>query len=455
MDKAYGPGRGVHPVDRALDGMEQTLWLASSFARINAQAIVRIAGPLTEDALRTALEAAQHRHPLLGVHVVAAPQGPRFVSEGTPPIPLRVATLPASGDWTAESERELAAPIRLEEGPLIKACWLRGDGDHWLLLTFHHVIGDGHSCVALVRDVLAAASAHLQGQAPKVDRLPEMPAIAQLSPLGHGGRSTWPRIAAEYVRLIASFLAHPPGRLRWDGHAPNRERKPRLIHHDLDPAATSALAQRARAEGTTILGALTAACVIAAAEDHGREPVRLACVLPVNLRPYLPKVPADAFGYYAWSVGSTLRIAPGTRFWDVARQVKRDAEGEIQRGALWLGLAILERRAPMLVQKGPDALAKMLDEKYPGALSVSNVGRLEVPTDSGPLRWTDMQFGMSADAAGAGLAVAATGFAGKLSVNVMHPDPLIAPPRAAAIAARAMALLREAGHADPVAHGGR
>jgi NRPS condensation-like uncharacterized protein len=431
-------------VDRPLDGLETVFYLGSQVARINAVAIAQVRGPLTAEGLRRALDAAQRRHPLLGVHVAERGAAYHFVSEGTPPIPLRVVPRDGEQHWRREAEAELDQPMPLRQGPLVRAVLLEGrDGTHDLLVAFNHTIGDGMSAIALVRELLEVAA----GQPPR-EALPEGPTARQANPLPVQGLRGTLTALREVVHLVRTFRRRKPQVLRWDARVPHAARHTRLIQHRFPPAATQALAAKAKAEGTTLTGALAAALLWALAEDVGGDAPAVACSVPANLRPQMQGVDPAAFGYYSWGVGVVHAHRAGLRFWDSARRAKRDVDAELARGAAWRSLAVVELQARMARKRGPAWLAGMLDRS--GANSVSNVGRVEAPERIGALAWTDLHFAPSADGAGAGVGLVATTFRGALVLNFVHPVPLVGPERADRIAARAAQLLRDATQGDPV-----
>src|SRR5262245_1774345 len=111
-------------IERSLDALETTLWLLDRLARLSGIVVAEVAGPLTESALRAALDAVQQRHPLLRVRIVLE-EGNRLIYRGgVPPIPLRVVESPPE-TWLVEGEREQQSPFPTESGPLFRCTWLR------------------------------------------------------------------------------------------------------------------------------------------------------------------------------------------------------------------------------------------------------------------------------------------------------------------------------------------
>ena len=75
-------------------------------------------------------------------------------------------------------QREARRPFNLAEGPLVRAILLRlGDDDHVLLVTMHHVVGDGWSIGVLIREftLLYDAASAARHRSPDRGPLPALP----------------------------------------------------------------------------------------------------------------------------------------------------------------------------------------------------------------------------------------------------------------------------------------
>ncbi len=98
-----------------------------------------------------------------------------------PPTPWTLPRVDLSGLAEAARERQLVllaerearTPFDLARGPLWRALLVTlGDGDAALLITLHHIIGDGWSIGVLVREVTALYAALTAGQASPLPALP-------------------------------------------------------------------------------------------------------------------------------------------------------------------------------------------------------------------------------------------------------------------------------------------
>ncbi|NVJ08965.1 amino acid adenylation domain-containing protein [Myxococcus sp. AM001] len=158
---------------------QQRLWYMDrlepgNVAYNNAVAFM-LSGALDVAALTQAFNAVVARHEAL--RTTFAQVGADAVQVIAPtlevPIPLLVAE-GASEDVVASWAREEARrPFDLEQGPLLRAMLLRrGDTEHVLLLTLHHIISDGWSAGVMVHEVARLYEAAKTGQPAALPALP-------------------------------------------------------------------------------------------------------------------------------------------------------------------------------------------------------------------------------------------------------------------------------------------
>ncbi|HEY3009738.1 MAG TPA: amino acid adenylation domain-containing protein [Micromonosporaceae bacterium] len=117
---------------------------------------VRIRGPLDLDRLRAALAGLTRRHESLRTRFPADEDGrPRVVIEDDVDVPLRLAEAPTEQAAQALIDRAATEPFDLAHGPLLRSLLVRiADEDHLLLLSQHHIVGDGWSVDVLLRDLI-------------------------------------------------------------------------------------------------------------------------------------------------------------------------------------------------------------------------------------------------------------------------------------------------------------
>lgn len=407
-------------VERPLDGLERLFWLLGRAAVFNIVASARLEGPLAAEDLRRALDAAQRRHPLLGARIALREHGPVFTA-GAGPIPLRVEPLGPGEAWMRAMEEELHAPFS-DDGPLARGTLLQGADSHVLLVAFHHAIGDGFAAWSLLTDLVRVAS----GQHAALPPLPPLPGMAQMLPARDFGLPMPPPAA-------------PPARLPQDDDVTPGERRTRLLQRHIEAEQLEALAARARAEGTTVQGALAAAMLQAAALEAGGKRATLGLNSPLNLRDRLTQPVGAAFGLFAFAPPLFLEADPAAPLWGLAREVRARLRALAETDAALAVLAQLEVRVPREANAA-QAMPGRIAAQPPVAVGVTNLGRVP-PAPAGPLRVRSFDCAASLELAGASVVVYAATFEGRLALTFMHPEPVVGRARAARIADQVVARL--------------
>ncbi|HEX6903704.1 MAG TPA: amino acid adenylation domain-containing protein [Thermoanaerobaculia bacterium] len=194
IETALAEGRGVAappivPVPRhgrlPLSFGQQRLWFLDQLERgtaaYNMPSAVRLRGTLDPGVLAGGLTAMVERHEALRT-VFLLPEGEdEPVQHILPaaPVPLPLVDLDSlpRGAREAESRRLAAAEARrsfdLARGPLLRTLLLRlGGEEHMLLLTLHHIVGDGWSMGVLMRELAALHAAIAAGCPSPLPALP-------------------------------------------------------------------------------------------------------------------------------------------------------------------------------------------------------------------------------------------------------------------------------------------
>jgi NRPS condensation-like uncharacterized protein len=125
----------------------------------------RLGGALDAAALETALGEIVRRHEALRTTFAEVDGSPVQVIAPFGGFALPVEDLSGEADREAAVGRrageEARRPFHLSAGPLFRAALLRlGAGDHVLLLSVHHVVGDGGSQGVLYRELAALYEAY-------------------------------------------------------------------------------------------------------------------------------------------------------------------------------------------------------------------------------------------------------------------------------------------------------
>ncbi len=439
-DAMTHPSNGPPPlhVDRALSPFEVVFWRLAQAGTLNVTTIAAVQGPLTEAILVVALQALQRRHPLLQVRIGDADRPPRFVTSGVPNIPLRIIDQSAR-DCHAVIEGEISRPIDTAPGPLARCTWIRhGDATHHLLLTFHHVIGDGMSGVLMIRDVMRSAAAQLAA----TDATPAMPPLVDSRPMdlrlpqaARGLRGAWKQVRFVAGMASSDLRLRPPMRPTADQPAALAERRTMVDCRTIDASLLTRLAQCARDHTTTVHGALSAAILLAMAKDNSATAaMSVKHRTPVNMRQLLEPQVGEDVGMFASMAFYRGRVRADADFWDLAREVRTSVKAQIDQGVPLVLVGMLPRLDRMI---GGDRLA--VDEfgarwqaRTPSTSGLTNLGRVELGDDFGPLDVGSLQFAVSPGGLG-DCACTATTYRGTLHWNFVYAAPVFAAERARGI----------------------
>lgn len=406
--------------------MERGLWQMDRGAPLNFTTVARVTGPLTEAAVRAALPALRARHPHLRARIVA--EGRALTDDGVPPLTLRVVDGGEPAAF-AELEREINEPVVSDPGPLARFTLVTGaPGESHLLLTLHHVVGDGMSGAFIVRDLVDAASRAIGGAVPTLPLLGDPgPIEARLPRAVRGARGLRCLVRFGAIEAWATLRHGRPLRVRRDADAFAHSRRTRVISRLLDVATTEALSARARAERTTVHGALSAAIVLGVLAD-GAPGTRgsVAFGSPVNVRARLDPPVGEEAGFYVSMVAFRSAADPKTPFWDVARAVRRSLERDLERDA---GLSLLHVLPAFFALIGgsrlaPRTLAERWERLVPATTGLTNLGRLGIETRFGPLSIEDCFFAACPSALGEFMCTS-TSLHGRVRWNFLWPDPVM------------------------------
>lgn len=391
MDETAGSGKGASSLrGRRLCPTERGFWKFDQAASANAVVSARIRGSLTDAALREALAALQARHPYFQARIEVDDRGQPFFHFGdVGPLPLRVVHRPAD-EWVDAFEEELNEKVPWQEGPLARCALVRHSGEELtLLLAIHHAVSDGNSGALAMRDLVQACRRTMLGASPGLVPLDDIRSVEARLPARLWsllGLRVTGEFVAEEVRLRAK--AGAPFKVPRAREAPFHARRVRCLPRALDAAKTAKLAARAREEGTSVYGALSAAMLLGALEATGAtRPRHMSLGSPVNLRKVLVPPVGDDVGDYASMVAYREVVSPDASFWALARSVRGQVARRLERGDAPLMLDFFEGIFRLL--GGPAAtpieIAERWEKQVVSSMVMSNMGRLDLGLDAGPL----------------------------------------------------------------------
>ena len=435
---------------REVGDIESAMWLTDRATPINICFIAEISGTLEMETLRQALRFVQKRHALLRVRVLLDRSRLFFAGwegENHPPIPLRSA--PASmGSWVEVAEEEISTPFDTQHGLLVRCTVIPRAHGMTLLLTLHHMIGDGLSASYLVRDILRSCDRMRMGASgelavlelplPMERHLPDGISSRGMGGMMHISREWWKQ------RKRCQQLGERHRGLRVECEAPFLARRRRILPLRFSPEVTARIRQRAREEKTTVHGALGAALCLALYPDlvEGGERAVMGLGSPVNLRKRLnPPVDGNCALYAALS--STFhQISGQTELWELAREIRRETVASVERGrpfALALMAGYLGRNRVLLPfdEKGVARNARLSERVVRASVStgLTNIGEVKVEPALETLTLESASFVPSQAFFGFVAATACT-VHDTLSVNFLVTEPMVDPARGRVIANR-------------------
>jgi Condensation domain len=342
-------------------------WLLDQNRSVHFAVTAQIVGRASPYDWREALDLLQERHPLLSVCIDGSPGSlPRFRQQDAAPIPLRIVEGDPKARWESEVSEELATPFDPSRAPLMRAVLIQGSRDTAFILVAHHSIADGLSVAYAIRDTLSAVSGG------SLAPLPSLPSQEEI--LAARARPISLTSGAEQQQVAP---AGRPGTYRALDNA-----RPTVKSLRLPSTLTARLRDRARQEGTTVHGALSAAIVLAGRQvfaDWQKIPLRI--MSPINIRPMLDV--GESCGVFV-SATTGVFDGRGSDFWGLAR----DAKNAIAAGQTRDWVAALQARLQEVVGGGAEvaAAAEFAASAFVHEAMLTNLGVLGFDSQFGPLK---------------------------------------------------------------------
>ncbi|MFD7654454.1 amino acid adenylation domain-containing protein [Actinosynnema sp. NPDC059797] len=297
-----------------LSVMQEALWLAWQVRPGDRTDLIgmplEVTGEVDLDRLAAAVVAVGRRFPVLRARVEAGE--PPVLRWGDDDLVLTRRT--AAGDHDAEVERSAHAPFDLRVGPSARFELVESGDRRTLVLALHHIVGDGHSVLALVHALALAYGGADLGR-------PEDPAAAAAfahrqreladGPAGAAHRAFW----RDHLGAEPPALTLAPDRAGLPPHTTSRP-VPAGLADALRPLAASL--------GVSRFAVLFAAYLVALHRHTGDTD--LVVSFPTHPRRALPEL-RDAYGFFTNAVPVRVRLTAGERFADLVRRVDAALRG--------------------------------------------------------------------------------------------------------------------------------
>jgi hypothetical protein len=225
-------------------------------------------------------------------------------------------------------------------------------------------------------------------------------------------------------------------------------RKVRIIPQVIAPEITAQLAVRAKEERTTIHGALSAAMLLAVAEEWPCA-VPMICASPVNLRSHLEPPIRDQIGLFvAFALSKHFIQLPTDHtpdyFWQLAREVRNQLTEFIAQDRAFTLLPPQNQLASRLIRYlSPQAFSRFCQKLMFPATGVTNIGRVDIASQYGSLCIESISFAASLGVLGHFASTAST-LNDILRWNFLAMQPDIEYNHARKLAERSYALLEQA-----------
>jgi NRPS condensation-like uncharacterized protein len=368
-------------VERLLGSFERSFWLYDRVRPVHFAMAAKLRGAFSLEQLRFALTQLQNRHPLLRVKIAVAASGlPQFVEDEVE-IPIRVVTRNNADSWRQELAAEMSRSFDWSVAPLVRVVLLQEGKDAELILSCHHSIGDGFSGAVMLRDIVRGLS----------DEKLLKHSLAKVEPI----EKVLPNMVLLDVEAGGEVLSTPAG--------VSTRSLPDVQTAVLSEQLTGNLIIKSRQEGTTVHGAIGAACLLTMAKHRGAS--QLKCLSPINVRSHLQLALPDDVGLYIGYGLTDHELSYDSALWAVARSMKSQLAKFTS--AVSLQQFLVQRQQFMATNPTVENAFQVMQQARSYDLLLTNLGRITF----------DQQFGAIEIAEFYGPAVM-TGMDGELAVGV-------------------------------------
>ena len=415
----------------------------------------RIQGRVTLDLLQSAILQVKHKHPLLGVRIHLDDDSTGwFIEDHVPEIPLEIKPRATDEDWIEVATKELKQSFATETGPLMRMVLLQSSDVSDLIITAHHSIGDGRSLVYLIRDLMNYLG-HPDWEQKPLRVMPIAPEACLPSSVSVGWfkRFIIKRINRKWLPKGISFDEKDYQELHktfWQKHHAS------IVRWELPPSQTTVLVTRCRQEQVTVNSALYTAFLKAQQQIQGSSHEYLHNILvPVDFRDRLTKPVGEAVGFYVSVVTFKFKANRKLPFWEMARTIDQKTRKQLTDKNIFdsykislVSPAFMDGLVFAKHGKLDDKMAmghikRMGLDKLFAGITISNLGRLEIPVDYGDFH-LEALMGPAAYSDGLEKVLEVVTVGGKMHLTLTFGETIIAANTVAQIKDTAMKYLEEA-----------
>ncbi len=409
-DPAY-----VRPLGEAEQGLDV---METAKALCHIVRVIAFEGALDAELFERALHRLVERRPLVNTRIVRPPEQAPYFARCTQWPELTVTERVDGEHWRAEFERQLSTPVGVAGDPMMRVRVLIGEGGGEVVLSCHHAVCDGRSLTGFCRDLVHEYEWLQRGAAGDPDAAAGAvsPPIEEILPPGlTGGRGK--EILDDFVGYLATLMGSPPGHVMTAGQNLTAPQARHVLTYELPPASTEALVGLARANGTTVGGAISAAILRAGLEIGGPEADdHLGLASNIDLRPHLLEhVPLSNMGMYATtSYGAHVGIRTKP-FWTLAREATEQIRSSIDSLQAYC-YVLLAKSGWVMMEEG------IIPAIWPQFM-LANLGRMDLPEPRESFRVRSVHGGTPLLGVGPFFFCSAVGLSGSIVIDVNYQSP--------------------------------
>ena len=332
---------------------------------VNCVITVRLRGRIDHNALTSAVDKVQKKHPLLRATVETEDATAYFVIHNDPPkIPLRTVQRDNDDTWRQVVLDEWITPFDMSRKPPLRFVLIEGTDVSELMLISHHCISDGASLLAILRETLAC----LDSPTAVLEDYASFESLKDLLPSSIYEDQKVMRRARLKARLFRTFARFIPSKIVRPGG------QYYFFYWKATVEESSALIRRCKEQETTPYSALCVA-FLRAFRDAGKLRFKDKLICPVDVRRFITSLRPDMLFNYAPTIALNLGQDRDKPFWQAAKDLKQSIHQKIER------LSVFEEMvgSEMLHGSVDKLISLLLRSKGTYDFAFSNVGRLDVP----------------------------------------------------------------------------